>query len=256
MPFYTGDYLRDTRHLTPMKHGVYILLLAFCWDQKGPLPIDEQECAGIANCRSADEVDALRYVLKRFFILMDDGWYNKRIQLEIERAENISMNRSQAGKKGYQAKAKHLLSKSQASDSTPTPTPTTTPTPTSKLNLNISEGLDICRADKASPDVSPPNAKKESIKSFRAEALKVLEQLNRATGREYQPVPANIDMIVARLREGTTLRELRFVVSKKCHDWKDDEKMSQYLRPATLFNKTKFAQYRGEINFKEIDNVE
>lgn len=128
MPLYSGDYLRDTRHLTPLRHGVYLLLLMHCWDSRGPVPLDEQEAAGISNCRSADEVEALRYVLARFFVRMEDGWYNKRIQSEIERAENISRARSQAGRLGYEAKAKHLPSKSSASASTPTTTITTTAT--------------------------------------------------------------------------------------------------------------------------------
>jgi uncharacterized protein YdaU (DUF1376 family) len=98
MAVYTGDYLRDTRHLTPMKHGVYLLLLMHSWDQKGPLPLDEQECAGIANCRSADEVEALRYILKKYWIRMDDGFYNKRLQREIERAGEISTKRAGAGR--------------------------------------------------------------------------------------------------------------------------------------------------------------
>lgn len=132
MPFYTGDYLRDTRHLTPLKHGVYLLLLMHSWDQQGPLPLDEQECAGIANCRSADEVDALRYILDRFWVRMDDGWYNRRMQAELERANAISLKRKSAGAKGYQAKAKHLLSKRKASASTLTPTTTPTLTPTTK----------------------------------------------------------------------------------------------------------------------------
>ena len=110
-PIYSGDYLRDTRHLSPAKHGIYFLLLLHCWDQKGPVPLDEQEAAGIANCRSGDEIDALRYVLTKFFVRMDDGWYNKRMQLEIERFENISRQRSSAGRLGYQAKAKQLASK-------------------------------------------------------------------------------------------------------------------------------------------------
>ena len=130
LALYTGDYLRDTRHLTPLRHGAYLLLLMHCWDSRGPVPLDEQEAAGIANCRSADEVDALRYVLQRFFTKMEDGWYNRRIQLEIERAASISNARSQAGKKGYQAIAKHLLSKSQARASTPPP-PLTSPPPPS-----------------------------------------------------------------------------------------------------------------------------
>lgn len=129
LPLYTGDYLRDTRHLTPMRHGIYVLLLMHCWDQKGPLPLDEQECAGIANCRSADEIEALRYIVNKFFIRMDDGHYNARMQAEVERSEVISDARSKAGKKGYQAKAKQLLSKSQASATTPTPTPKPSPPP-------------------------------------------------------------------------------------------------------------------------------
>lgn len=114
LPLYTGDYLRDTRHLSPLKHGIYLLLLMHSWDQRGPLPLDEQECAGIANCRSADEIEALRYILGKFFIEMDDGYYNKRMQKEIEKAGSISAARSEAGKKGYEAKAKQLLSKSRA----------------------------------------------------------------------------------------------------------------------------------------------
>lgn len=132
LALYTGDYLRDTRHLTPLKHGVYLLLLMHCWDQKGPLPLDENECAGIANCRSADEVEALRYIVQRYFVRMDDGIYNRRIQLEIERAQVISAKRKDAGFKGYQAKAKHLPSKIQASASNTTPTPISTPTPNTK----------------------------------------------------------------------------------------------------------------------------
>jgi len=123
MPLYTGDYLRDTRHLTPLRHGVYVLALMHCWDSKGPMPLDEQECAGVCNCRSADEIEALRYVLIKFFVKMEDGFYNKRIHEEIEKAEVISHARSEAGKRGYQARAKHLPNKSSASESNPTPIP-------------------------------------------------------------------------------------------------------------------------------------
>lgn len=127
LPLYTGDYIRDTRHLTPLRHGVYLLALMHCWDSKGPMPLDEQECAGICNCRSADEIEAMRYVLGRFFVRMDDGHYNERMQKEVERSENISSARADAGRKGYEARAKQLLSKSKASASTPTPTPILSP---------------------------------------------------------------------------------------------------------------------------------
>lgn len=96
LPLYTGDYRRDTQHLTPARHGIYLLLLMHCWDTKGPAPLDEDELCGITNCRSDDEVASLRYVLQRYFTCMADGWYNQRMQREIERSEQISGKRSAA----------------------------------------------------------------------------------------------------------------------------------------------------------------
>lgn len=78
-------------------------------------------------------------------------------------------------------------------------------------------------------------------------AIEILEFLNEKTGRRYQPVNVNLKMIRARLKGGATADELRMVVAKKCREWAADEKMSMYLRPATLFNETKFAQYQGEL---------
>src|ERR1700674_3019784 len=109
MALFTGDYLRDTRHLTPMRHGIYLLLLMHCWDQKGPLPLEQQECAGIANCRSHDEVDGLQYILAKYFVKMDDGWYQKRMQEEIVKAEIIAKGRSKAGKIGAVVRARTKL---------------------------------------------------------------------------------------------------------------------------------------------------
>lgn len=82
---------------------------------------------------------------------------------------------------------------------------------------------------------------------LKALAKEVLDFLNTKTSRNYQPVPANINKIVARLKEGNTVEDLRAVVAKKCREWGPDEKMNIYLRPGTLFNAEKFAQYRGEV---------
>lgn len=114
MPVYTGDYLRDTQHLSCSEHGIYFKLLMHCWDQRGPAPLDERKLQGIVNARSADEIEALRRVLREFFTAMEDGWYNRRMQLEVERAGTISAQRSEAGRKGYESRAKQLPNKSQA----------------------------------------------------------------------------------------------------------------------------------------------
>ena len=93
------------------------------------------------------------------------------------------------------------------------------------------------------PDTHPP----AKLNGHTNTARSLLVFLNEKTGRNYQPVKANLDMIVARLKEGATERQCRLVILRKFHDWGNDEKMTEYLRPATLFNRTKFAQYVGEI---------
>lgn len=105
MALFTGDYIRDTRHLTPEEHGVYLGLLIYCWDQKGPVPLDERKQCGIVNARSGGEIESLRRVLSEFFVRMEDGYYNARMDREITKCEAISSKRKDAGIKGYQSLA-------------------------------------------------------------------------------------------------------------------------------------------------------
>ena len=84
--------------------------------------------------------------------------------------------------------------------------------------------------------------------SGRPDVVEVLDFLNEKSGRHYRPVKANTDLIAARLKEGATVQECRQVIAKKCRDWRNNPDMEQYLRPATLFNRMKFAQYQGEIS--------
>lgn len=133
MPFYTGDYYRDTRHLSMMQHGAYRLLLDHCWDQRGPLPLDIERCYRICGAVSKEEQETVRGIREEFFIRMEDGWYNKRLQRELERCEAISSGRADAGRKGGLAKAKQLLSSRQARAKqmplSPSPSPSSTPAP-------------------------------------------------------------------------------------------------------------------------------
>lgn len=94
------------------------------------------------------------------------------------------------------------------------------------------------------PDVAPLVSKNSEL---RKAASEVISFLNEKAGRNYDPNGANADHVVARLKEGATVEDLRAVVAKKCRDWRGDEKMAMYLRPETLFNRTKFASYKGEL---------
>lgn len=79
------------------------------------------------------------------------------------------------------------------------------------------------------------------------EAEQILAHLNAEAKRDYRPVPSNIKLIRARLKEGATPAEMLAVIDMKVRQWANDPKMAQYLRPDTLFNATKFAQYIGQL---------
>lgn len=75
----------------------------------------------------------------------------------------------------------------------------------------------------------------------------VLEYLNEQTGHSYKPVESNLKLVRARLAEGSSVDECKAVIDSKVSEWASDAKMAQFLRPDTLFNATKFAQYSGQI---------
>lgn len=89
---------------------------------------------------------------------------------------------------------------------------------------------------------------KTPLARYRAEAVEVLEFLNKKTGKHYRAVDSNVRLVASILaeRQGDTTT-LYQVIAKKRREWGADEKMRNYLRPKTLFNKTNFAQYEGEL---------
>ena len=80
------------------------------------------------------------------------------------------------------------------------------------------------------------------------DANAVLSHLNEQAGRNYKPVKANCGLIDARLKEGATVEECRAVIDVKVRAWQHDPKMQDFLRPATLFNATNFANYVGQLD--------
>ena len=86
----------------------------------------------------------------------------------------------------------------------------------------------------------------ENTMSDKSDCITVLNYLNSITDSRFRSVPANLKLIAARLKEGATLEDCKSVIDAKVTEWIADAKMTKYLRPETLFNATKFAQYVGE----------
>ncbi len=76
--------------------------------------------------------------------------------------------------------------------------------------------------------------------------VECINYLNEKAKRNFKPVKANTDFIKARLKEGFTKDEVFHVINVKVSQWLNDSEMNKFLRPATLFNATKFAQYVAE----------
>jgi uncharacterized protein YdaU (DUF1376 family) len=82
---YTGDYGRDTAHLSLVQHGAYRLLLDHYYSTSGPLPADVTALYRICRAFDQAERDAVDHVLSKFFTLQDDGYHNARADMELVR---------------------------------------------------------------------------------------------------------------------------------------------------------------------------
>lgn len=110
--------------------------------------------------------------------------------------------------------------------------------------------------DEQSTSTRPRNGKESKgskTLSGTPDAIAILDYLNEKTGRCYRPLKATVSLIAARLSE-SSIDECRAVIDAKVAAWQHDDKMRVYLRPATLFNATKFANYAGELDFSSKGN--
>lgn len=84
----------------------------------------------------------------------------------------------------------------------------------------------------------------KSKDKYGAERTEIISYLNQALGTKYRAEGKAIrEMINGRLSEGYTVEDFKTVISNMAAEWGNDEKMSQYLRPSTLFAPTHFPEY-------------
>lgn len=74
----------------------------------------------------------------------------------------------------------------------------------------------------------------------------IVSYLNVKTSSAYKPATKKTQSLIkARFNEGFTLDDFKKVIDNKVAEWLNDSKMSQYLRPETLFG-TKFESYLNQ----------
>lgn len=75
----------------------------------------------------------------------------------------------------------------------------------------------------------------------------IIKHLNNAADRNFKSTTkATRRKINGRWKEGFRLEDFKTVIDKKVNQWKDDEKMQKFIRPATLFQASKFEGYLNE----------
>lgn len=99
MPWYIGDFLRDTMHLDHVADGAYRRLIDACWVQKGTLPDDNFLLARITKL-SPHLWKKIRPIMEKFFTVDEAGWRHKRVTAELEIALTHMDNLSRRGVTG------------------------------------------------------------------------------------------------------------------------------------------------------------
>lgn len=97
MAFYVGDYLANTLHLAREHHGSYLMLILAAFKNDGWLPGDDGLLAQIAKA-TPEQWATERAMYARFFDVTDERWTHRRVTRELEKAERMTVQRSDAGK--------------------------------------------------------------------------------------------------------------------------------------------------------------
>lgn len=111
-----------------------------------------------------------------------------------------------------------------------------------KPTLDKPTSVNPTQSNTKEPITKESNTKSELYRS-------IVDHLNKACGTAYRSASRKTQRLIdARLREGFTPEDFFRVIDVKAAAWKEDEKMSKYLRPETLFG-SKFEAY---LNEKEV----
>jgi uncharacterized protein YdaU (DUF1376 family) len=92
--FNIGDYARDTSHLSVIEHGIYRLLLDWCYLNEKPIPTDKALRIGRGH------PDETQSVLSEFFSLSEDGWQHNRVAAEVSKYRKKAETNRKNGVKG------------------------------------------------------------------------------------------------------------------------------------------------------------
>lgn len=102
--FNIGDYTSHTRGLSLLEDLAYRRLIDECYLSERPLNGCSTDVARVIGF--VQHVDAVDYVLERFFTETDDGWVHERIKNDIKRFHDKQDKAAKAGKASAASRSK------------------------------------------------------------------------------------------------------------------------------------------------------
>ncbi len=122
--FHLYDWISGTNGMTSEQRGIYITLLVLMYEKKAPLKTDFETLARVCHCSQKKFSTTVEYLIRNDKLIeTDDGLWNTRVEEELkdfsDKKDHISQVRSEAGKKGAQAKnaiKQHVNNFAEAND--------------------------------------------------------------------------------------------------------------------------------------------
>jgi len=221
-----GDYAKKAGRLSILQHGVYNLLMDACYDrEKFPT---RDEAIDWVWASTPEEIDAVDFVLSKFFYPHEDGQYiQRRIEDELEEYRKFCKLQAEKGRKGGRPK-----------------------NPAGKNKNPVgSEGKPMESRVKAGKSLTtnhqPLTSNHLKEKDKKEIANRVISKLNDLAGKRFRFTEHNQGLVIARISEGFTEADCLQVVANRCQRWLGTEQ-SEYLRPDTLFRPSKFEGYLND----------
>ncbi|WP_019219857.1 YdaU family protein [Bartonella florencae] len=122
--FHLYDWISGTDGMTLEQRGAYMTLLVRMYDKKAPIKTDFGTLARACNCSQKKFAAIVEYLIRNDKLIdIDGGLWNTRVEEELkdfsDKKDHISQVRSEAGKKGAQAKntiKQHVNNFAEAND--------------------------------------------------------------------------------------------------------------------------------------------
>jgi uncharacterized protein YdaU (DUF1376 family) len=232
MKLYIGDYLGDTRHLSLLEHGAYLLLIMAYWQNKGPISGNAIALRRYTGSSQKEYSSWHENVLKMFEV-REGMLIHKRIDKELSEREQLSIKNKHNAIKGWSVRNAIALPK--ISERYPNPI---VHSPETKIREEKICGEGVLSTADEIPKTPPPTPKIGTDGTSRFEAAK-----RSASGKCFPPVRKNL----LELRD----EDRREILATLSH-YSDDEIFSAIRNYAGMLKDDKyeiFAPYASLIGF-------